>query len=51
MLATPTLNQHVVPLLLEKLSAKQIETKTASLQMLGQIAQRFTLQELVDPAN
>ena len=43
MLATPTLNQHVVPFLLEKLSAKQIETKTASLNMLGQITQKFSL--------
>ena len=49
MLASPSMNQHIVPYLLEKVSATQMVTKVASLHMLTQVAQKFSLQELIDP--
>ena len=49
MLATPTLLQHLVPHLLEKMGALQTNTKVACLHLFGQIAETFSLQQLVEP--
>ena len=48
MLATPLMLNNVVPMLLEKLSATQTLTKVESLNVLGQVVQKFSLRELVD---
>ena len=39
MLASPSMNKHIVPYLLEKLSATQNHTRVESLNLLGQVAQ------------
>lgn len=51
MLATPALVQHIVPYLLEKLSAKQMNTKNESLRLLGQMTQTFSVNEFIDPSS
>lgn len=51
MLASPAMNKHIVPYLLEKLSATQNHTRVESLNLLALMAQKFTLTELIDPTN
>lgn len=51
MLATPVLLQHLVPHLLEKLSARDVKTKVESLDLLTEMARKFTLPQLVDPSS
>lgn len=51
MLASPDMNKLIVPYLLEKLSSSQNHTRVESLNLLALIAQRFTLNELIDPSN
>ena len=51
MLATPTLLPHVVPWLLDKMSSKNISTKVECLNLLGRVAQTFSLEQLVDKSS
>jgi hypothetical protein len=41
-LASPKLIGHFVPFLIEKLSAKQIETKLETLELLRKIVNKFS---------
>lgn len=51
MLATPTMLKHIVPYLIEKLSDTKVAVKVQSLHVLGEIAKKFSLQELIDPTS
>ena len=49
MLASQSMLKHIVPFLLEKVSSTQNHVRIESLSLLAQVAQKFSLADLVDP--